>query len=116
VERAIRFVTLGCCALLVLAIVGCSNPYQEKVIGTWDTTLPFNPKLTLNKDGSGSMAVSVPGQTVTKQLRWRLNGSNLILTVDGKDMGGVIKSADDQKIILNDPDVKQDFTFTRVKG
>ena len=98
---------------LLFALTACTNQYQEKVVGTWETDMPFNPKFVLAKDGTGTMSVSANGQTVTKTLTWRLNRSNLIFTLDGKDMGGVIKSIDDKKMVLNDPDVKKDTTWTR---
>ncbi len=114
-KAPIRLVAIGFCACLFVALPGCGNKYHDKVIGTWDTDMPFQPRITLSKDGTGSMSVNVGGQSVSKAIKWRLNGSNLILTVEGKDLGGVIKSAEDQKIVLNDPDAMQDVIFTRVK-
>ena len=111
--RLVSFVAV-CLTLLVLTFVsGCTSPYQEKVVGTWDTDMPGNPKITMAKGGTGSIAVTAMGQTTSKNMTWRLRGSNLIFNIDGKDMGGVIKSADEKRLVLNDPDVKKDFNFTR---
>jgi hypothetical protein len=114
-NQLIRTMSIGFFAVLTVVLVGCGNQYKDKVIGTWDTTMPFNPRITFAKDGTGSMTVNVGNKSATKQFTWRLNGNNLILNLDGKDSGGLIKSADENKIVLNDPDVKADFTFTRVK-
>lgn len=104
-------------ALLLFAAAGC-NKYHDKVIGTWDSDLPMSPRFTFNKDGTGEMSVPSVPLAPRQSFTWRLNGSNLIFTLGGKDSGFLIKSADEQKMHVNDPAEKgkQDFTFTRVKG
>lgn len=112
--RLFSCMAVGLSLFLLILASGCTSPYQEKVVGTWDTDMPNNPKFTMAKDGSGSVSVVVQGQTNPKAIKWRLRGTNLIFTIDGKDVGAVIKSADEKRMILNDPSVKKDFTFTRV--
>lgn len=103
--------------LVLTRVRGNSNSYHDKLIGTWDSDMPFNPRLTFAKDGAGAMSVSVQGKTATKDFKWRLNDNNLIFTLDGKDMGALITSAEKNKINLHDPAApgKKDFSFTRVK-
>jgi hypothetical protein len=115
VERLVRLIGVSVCAIAPFLCVGCGNPYQEKVIGTWETREPVLQTYVLEKGGTGSIKVSALGQNVTKSVTWRLNGNNLIFKIDGKELGGLIRSIDDQKMVLNDPDVKKDVTFTRVK-
>jgi hypothetical protein len=46
-ERLFRTMTLGCVAILFLAVAGCSNQYHDKLIGTWDSDQPGNPRFVL---------------------------------------------------------------------
>src|ERR1043165_904891 len=115
-ERIIRATGFVCIAVLALVVPGCGNRYHDQVVGTWETNMPLNPKFVLAKDGTGTISVSAAGQNVSKAITWRLNGNNLIFKVDGKESGGLIKSIDDKTMILNDPDVKKDATWTRVKS
>src|SRR5579864_1435974 len=105
-ERMIRTLTIGCTLFLLVCVAGCGNQYHDKVIGTWDSDMPFNPRFTFNKDGTGTMSVNVLGKSASKSIKWRLNGSNLIFNLDGKDSGALIKSADENKISLHDPAAK----------
>lgn len=114
--RLVSCLAVGLSLFLLILASGCTSPYQEKVVGTWDTDLPDNPNITMAKDGSGFITVVVQGQAKPKAIKWRLRGTNLIFTIDGKEKGGIIKSADEKRIILNDPSVKKDFTFTRAAG
>jgi hypothetical protein len=97
---------------------GYSNKYQDKVIGTWDTDLPNSPRFTFNKDGTGELSVPALGAASPKKtFTWRLRSNNLIVKLDGKESGFLIKSIEGDKMDINDPDEKgkQDFVFTRVK-
>jgi hypothetical protein len=115
--RLLRTMTIGCSFFILVAVSGCGNQYHDKLIGTWDTDIaPLNPRFTFNKDGTGTISY---GKLATKSIKWRLNGNNLIFSVDGgKDSGALIKKADENRIDLHDPAApgKKDFSFTRVKG
>jgi hypothetical protein len=112
-QRLFRTMTMGCVAILFLALAGCGNQYYDKMVGTWNSDQPGNPTFTLNKDGTGTMSAL----GITKNIKWRMNGSNWIVNLDGKDLGALIKSAEENKIHLHDPQGppgSKDFYFTRV--
>ena len=116
-ERMIRTLTIGCTLFLLVCVAGCGNQYHDKLIGTWSTDIPGVSTITLNKDGTGTLTYAGFGKSTAKSIKWRLNGSNWIMNMDGKDSGAFIKSADENKINFHDPAGKgrQDFSFTRVK-
>jgi hypothetical protein len=107
--RCIAFIV---CAGLLAAQAGCTSPYQDKVIGTWETELTEFPFLSIAADGTGTVMRSSGERT---SMTWRLNGSNLIFTIDGKEGGGLIKNMEADKFLLNDAAMKKDFTFKRKK-
>jgi hypothetical protein len=118
VKRSVVRVTIPLCAVLLVAISGCGSPYQDKVVGTWDTTFPGISSMTFNKDGTGKISLANGG---LKSLTWRLQKSNnMVLKVEGepKELGFLIQSADENKIVATDPAVNQgktEFYLTKHK-
>ncbi|SRR6266511_1113072 len=111
-QRLFRTMIMCCAACSLVIVAGCANKYYDKLVGTWDSDQPGKPRFTLNKDGSGT----ITAMGVTKNITWRMNGSNWIVNLDGKDMGAIVKSAEANTITLHDPQPPgTTFTFTRVK-
>src|SRR5688572_25543899 len=113
-KRWTTFGTSIALAFFCVTFAGCKN-YKEKVVGTWKGNAFGISSITLEKGGTGTMTSMKKGVETTDSMEWRLNGSNLIFKFGGREYGAIIKSVDDDKMVLHDTEAGQYFTFTRVK-
>jgi hypothetical protein len=111
-----RTLMRGLCLCVLLVAAGCGGRHARNLPGTWETDLPHSPTFTFEADGSGVRRVQRSDKVETKPIRWRVDGNNLVVTVDGRNLGGLIKKPPvGDEMVVYDSAVNKNFTFRRVE-